>query len=724
MSLRVYLERALSPEDRRTYETLFTLGPEWKHYSIFLSRGNEYPINGICCYVGSIEEVQTPAEHDLGAGGYLEKLVFFASPNAEIEIIPETLGPEILPPSEKVQEVLDHMNETPLVHPFRFAETGKRDAILLAENGKAFFEISAQSGTEFAAQELQRVLNQATGADFPISSEKKLPQIRLEVFPQSGPDSFQCTGNSDGIVIRGNSRQALLFGVYSFLEKAVGARWYSPRPYGEVIPRLSRLSLPEFSDESTARIPLRKMHYCCPFSSDLPDLKEHVACVADWAVKNRFNTVLERFNAPSDFYSKRGNFLRLTAIPSHNYHMLIPPSVYGESHPEYYAFNQAAGKYQVENSQLCVTNCDVIRIIAEKAREFFRNNPEEPCFPLMQEDGYSLWCQCPECEAVMPTSGGIYSGSTDRNVYLANQVMELIRDEFPDKGIIIFAYSFSVEPPKKVIPAPGVEIMFCFYSDDRAHLRPWESDTVAEYYLRWQEYPDVKLWFYSYHYLFQSLRMSTPDALTGSFRFFETVGMKGSSQESSVSWGTPDAYLIYLGARLGWDPFQDEAVLRKDYFEGLYGAAGAEVQRAYELICDALISRSGKLLYVCWAFFPAISDERIAEIEACYERAAQAVENDPRAMEALKDVRLYFKNLVLTVYAARRIDSYFRSPSPEAYHAAIAALDELDQSCLPLYEQYLLGSRTMMPHWRDGINSDFQRKFPDYAQPDLEHDDE
>lgn len=188
---------------------------------------------------------------------------------------------------------------------------------------------------------------------------------------------------------------------------------------------------------------------------------------------------------------------------------MIPPARYGKTHPEYYAFNRDTGKYQVKDSQLCVTNREVIRLIAKKAADFFHNNPGERLFPLLQEDGHARWCQCRKCEAVMPTTGGTFAGSSERNVYLANQVMEILRPQFPDKGVMIFAYSFSIEPPRKLVPAPGVEVLYCFYSDDKPQLRPWETDD-AELFLRWKQYPEVKLWYYSYHYLHQHLRMATP----------------------------------------------------------------------------------------------------------------------------------------------------------------------------------------------------------------------
>ena len=711
--LEIRLVRLLPPKDSLTYRTEFSIGQEWQEYTIFLRRGNEYPVNGACSYFA---EAQSPAEHDLGRGGFLQELVFLSSPGAVIEIIPGSLGPEIMPPSKKVRPVLEHMKTLPLVAPFRFAEVGAPDAILLAENGVAHFKVSAAPGLEFAASELCRILKQATGADFHRTSDKDLPQIQLKVVPVPGPDTFQSTGRSNGIVITGNSRRALLFGVYAFLEKAAGVRWFTPFPHGELIPHLSKLSLPEFSDASTARIPFRRMHYCMYLKRS--DALEHAAAVADWAVKNRFNIVLDRFRASpgavTEFYRKRGDFPRLPDIPAHNYHALIPPARYGKTHPEYYAFNRDTGKYQVKDSQLCVTNREVIRLIAKKAADFFRNNPGERLFPLLQEDGHARWCQCRKCEAVMPTTGGTFAGSSERNVYLANQVMEILRPQFPDKGVIIFAYSFSIEPPRKLVPAPGVEVLYCFYSDDKPQLRPWETDD-AELFLRWKQYPEVKLWYYSYHYLHQHLRMATPEALTGAFRFFASTGLAGSVQESQEYWGAPDGYLTYLGARLGWEPFLDEKELRRDYFSGLYGAGGAEVQRAFELLCDAMISRSGKLLYVGWMFFPAFSDEQIAKINACYVRAAKAVQHDVRAKKALEDARLYFRNLVLTVYAARTLDMYYRNPSPEAYRVATQALNQLDASGAKLFEQHLMadfGKGRILAHWREILDKAFHRDFP------------
>lgn len=139
------------------------------------------------------------------------------------------------------------------------------------------------------------------------------------------------------------------------------------------------------------------------------------------------------------------------------------------------------------------------------------------------------------------------------------------------------------------------------------------------------------------------------------------------------------------------------------------------MQRAFELLCDAMISRSGKLLYVGWMFFPAFSDEQIAEINACYVRAAKAVQHDVRAKKALEDARLYFRNLVLTVYAACTLDMYYRNPSPEAYRVATQALNQLDASGAKLFEQHLMadfGKGRILAHWREILDKAFHRDFP------------
>ena len=150
----------------------------------------------------------------------------------------------------------------------------KDDMLLLAENGKANVEIvvpePATPTARFAAKELKTFLDQALGSDIKILRERSgaTPAIILGdnrwsrawgvnagALPQ---DAFVIKRLADAIIIVGRDapykdpakygrrvERATLFGVYDFLERFVGVRFYFPGEMGTVVPKLKELRIPQ-----------------------------------------------------------------------------------------------------------------------------------------------------------------------------------------------------------------------------------------------------------------------------------------------------------------------------------------------------------------------------------------------------------------------------------------------------------------------------------------------
>jgi len=57
----------------------------------------------------------------------------------------------------------------------------------------------------------------------------------------------------------------------------------------------------------------------------------------------------------------------------HTFYPLMPPAEFFDTHPEYYSLIE--GKRIHEHAQLCLTNPDVLEIIAERLLQKMRENP-------------------------------------------------------------------------------------------------------------------------------------------------------------------------------------------------------------------------------------------------------------------------------------------------------------------------------------------------------------
>jgi hypothetical protein len=578
------------------------------------------------------------------------------------------------PAVKKVKEmVLTH----PKFTPYAFKIVMKKDAVKL-EGFTIVISKSATAVEQFAAQELASYLHKVTGRELPIAATAPdaARTINLVVKPGSPEDAFS-SEFTDGkkMTITGNSPRALVFAVYDFLEKAAGIRWFAPFPYGEVIPSNPNLCLPLFKDDNAPLMTYRRSHYCSNKLAEKAD--RHRYDMADWTFKNRYNVELERLSDPArimEFYRIRGEVVRLPQYLGHNFHKLIPPSQYLKSEPDFFCFDQATGKWRAERAQLCTTNPKLIQTLAGVAEEFFRNNPDQTYFPLFQEDGSRLWCQCPACLALNPSGSNLGSAS-ENNINLANLVCAEIRKKHPDKGVITYAYSVTSKPPVKIMPQPGVRITYCYYSDGCPEKLPWDVEN-GQTTMRWSELTGGNMLVYSYHYLNPRYAFNNENTLIQMFRFFQVLNIQGSNQECGETWGGIDPYLMYLGGRLAWNPWFDEDVLKNDYFQKFYGHASQAMRHFHDLLSDTLSNKS-KWLRHGLNSYPSIPSAELAQLTSDIEQAKRFADNDSRVLKAVQAQADYLKFLKVYSTAMKTGDLYYRHPSVDGYRAALASIQEL-----------------------------------------------
>ena len=209
-----------------------------------------------------------------------------------------------------------------------------------------------------------------------------------------------------------------------------------------------RLKFPLFRDRYTPVMEYRCPHYCS--NGHVSGSAEHRMRMADWAVKNRMNVELERMppDAVAPFYRVRGGCIMLGEYPGHNFHQLIPPEKYFKDHPDFFPLERATGRRRTERAQLCTSNPALIREIGGPiADAYFKRNQDHTHFPLFQEDGDPLRCQCDTCLALTPIGSNLVSAA-DQNIHVANRVGAEIRKRHPDKQVITYAYGITSPPPQ------------------------------------------------------------------------------------------------------------------------------------------------------------------------------------------------------------------------------------------------------------------------------------
>jgi hypothetical protein len=118
---------------------------------------------------------------------------------------------------------------------------------------------------------------------------------------------------------------------------------------------------------------------------------------------------------------------------------LVPKLMYYDAHPEYYA--QRLDGQRIPKTvtdayvHLCLSNPEVRKISTERLLGWIRLQPEKRYYCVTQGDGMD-WCQCEKCKAMDVTHGN-YS---DRLLQFVNPMARAVRQEFPDKILLAFAY--------------------------------------------------------------------------------------------------------------------------------------------------------------------------------------------------------------------------------------------------------------------------------------------
>src|ERR1019366_5650033 len=109
-----------------------------------------------------------------------------------------------------------------------------------------------------------------------------------------------------------------------------------------------------------------------------------------------------------------------------------------------------------KETQLCLSNPEVLAIALAKVRDWLRADPEVSIVSVSQND-WENPCQCPACRAVDEEEGN-FSGSLIRFV---NRIAEAIEPEHPHVAIDTLAYLYTRKAPRRVRPRHNVIVRLC-----------------------------------------------------------------------------------------------------------------------------------------------------------------------------------------------------------------------------------------------------------------------
>lgn len=499
---------------------------------------------------------------------------------------------------------------------------GKRIEYTLFKAGKSDYLIAlaanASESEKWAAKEMQHWLKEMSGAEIPIGTynpNTPSPQIVIGTPPlsHSSPstnaavekatteESFHYYNDGPNIFITGGKLRGTMYGVFEWMERELGCRWYTPAV--TVIPKREELKFVWFDHAEKPGIRVRNDFYYEAFDPI-------------WATRNKMNGAMGYRDQP-------GGIESYWAV--HTFYPLVPPEEFFKKHPEYYSLID--GKRSCERAQLCLTNPDVLKIITDRIKKRMRENPEYLIYDVSQNDWHNP-CQCDKCQAIVKAKGG----ESGLIIWFVNQVAEAVEKEFPDKFIGTLAYQYTRTPPKDIQPRNNVVVRLC--SIECCFSHDFNSCPENQSFLSdlkgWSAIaPHMYIWDYVVnfsHYVMPYPNFRVLQSNIQSFRNNNAIGIMEQAAYQSRG-GEFSELRSYLIAKLLWNPECNTEAVINDFIYGYYGRAGKFIRQYFDLLHNRITPDT----HIHLGLTPGdalFSDEFVDQSCNLFKEAVKVADND------------------------------------------------------------------------------------------------
>ena len=450
--------------------------------------------------------------------------------------------------------------------------------------------ITGSTETEvYAKEELQKYLElkgvtvEDGGYPITITYDKTL----------SRNDGFRVSATADGMTIAGGTEHAILYGVYKFLEKFAGVRYF--------LPGLEKIPAGDITFDEGVLIDF------APIFESRQINWNAVTGSAEWCTKQGIN------NCDADMSGKFGGKWSYGGLFVHTLGRLTETGEWGGANP-------------------CLCDPENLRKAIKNVRAALEANPNTDIVSVSQNDNNN-YCKCEKCQAVDAEEGSP-SGNMLRFV---NAIAADIAEDYPHVVVDTLAYNYTQAAPKITKPLPNVCVRLC--SIRCCFMHPltkcpnksvWtKTPNLVRDLVEWGKICNrIYIWDYTTNFKFYVPTYANFGALRENMRFYvdnHVRGMfpQGNSQSISGEFGEVRAYLL---AKLMWDPYmsEEEYYTHMDEFLEAYYGDGWKYIRKY-------IDKTTKLaedgcMNIYENPFTAITREEYAENEADFDEIWQKAE--------------------------------------------------------------------------------------------------
>jgi len=500
-------------------------------------------------------------------------------------------------------------------------------ALSLAADGRSDYRIVTPDGPtaqeQFAAAELRKYLALISGTELMVETEGKATGRKIGVAVagrlkaaakvefakgEADLDAFAIETSGDDLLLIGSNKRAVIYAVYTLLEKHLGCRWLTfgehVRPGSgfieEFVPKRPTIELPELHERHKASLKLRGFIAAAWFGNTPVQM-------VDWAAKQKLNYFLfqaagyEEATEWNDLIVKKELLPRgfILSVGHHSFYTFLSPDKYFKDHPEWFAL--VGGKRTPGgrlHGQFCLSNPEAAKTYCENVLAFITKHPEVDIFALYPNDGYG-WCECENCRTgVKWEERPQYEATQDLYLKLINPLVPEVKGRFPGKRLSIAAYVNYTQPPQKERPAPGLDVTYAFFTrnwftdpignaDGPVAKGPYAFDIARKHLARWVELTkdgggNVMMYEYytgrsAWHGRPYPLMHLIPQELA----YHEKTGLAGCAVQAHWNSRKTDHANLYVFAKAAWDTKLDVDATMADYYNQRYGKAAPAMTKYF-----------------------------------------------------------------------------------------------------------------------------------------------
>lgn len=473
------------------------------------------------------------------------------------------------------------------LNPVKVNTAPQHPPIAVVEKGKAVtsicvMDVPASGEFVLALKELESCITEATGAKLAIVRGKIAdgPAIVIGACPEATAigldgksmpvEGFAIKTAKDRVFIVGHDDKILpsvgtVWGIYEFLERVVGVRWYWPEDKGgRSVPKTQKLTVAPM------------------YIEDAPVFRKREIWPANFVGGVTLHTCL-----------RSGNSWPIS-LAVHAPHNLGKINDFGKTRPEIFQKRKDGSR---DGIMLCYGNPQTLKTYLEQLSRVFDKGEKLEAGNIgvvgnaitVSPADADVACYCDDCRRLWDEKAGSYGSASrimgDFVVRLGNEV----KKRWPDKTILFLPYLNYTLAPKDIVFPDNVEVQLCgmpgvamykeptVYKMFQDNIDVWKKLTSRKVqtwdYSCWPE--DKTLAPYQYPHVLKMYYQANRDKITGTF----INGVADHWPRQNIS--------LYCWMKCLWNPDFDVDAAMDEFSKRMFGSSSETMRELLLLQCDA-----------------------------------------------------------------------------------------------------------------------------------------